>query len=540
MNDILLAGRNIFAADGANCFSGTIIISGGRISAVHRRKPLPEELASCRTAIDCGERLIIPGFCDSHIHGFLGSVQARSVDLTGCVSELDCVEKTADFYNSVPGKEKKGTSGWFIGFGWNNYSWSEQKLPDRHSLDARFGSTPVCLFNEEMHSAWLNSEALKACGITRNTPQPELGRIFTGDDGEPNGYLLEPDAMKPVFNAAFRMDPEAEEELYNSLIETASGYGITSISDIQIFDSLNCGIYEKLLEDNRLNCRIYPVFPMNTDIGELLKLRCRYDSDFLRFSGVKEFLDGTAPMYTGVLVEPYADRPGFNPEPLVDPEKTAERAVLLDREGIRIRFHACGAGAVRLGLDIFEKVRNRNGFNDTRHTIEHIENIHPDDIPRFRKLGVIASVQPDHLWSDTFAGHPFHKLLGGDRCRWAWPFKSLLESGAEMAFGTDYPVSPLNPMQGIYRAVSRLHEDRLPEGGWNPGEKLSVAESITLYTAGSSKQMYAEKLTGKLLPGFAADIAVIDGNLFSMEPEEIRRASVYMTVSAGRIVKGPS
>ncbi len=540
MNNILLASRNIFASDGTDVFSGTIIISDGIISAVHRRKPSAEEYSSCRTVIDCGDRLIIPGFCDSHIHGFLGSIQARSVDLTGCLSERDCVEKTASFYLSGSGEKAERGTEWLTGFGWNNYNWSEKTLPDRHSLDNRFGNTPVCLFNEEMHSAWLNSAALHASGITKNTPQPELGKIFTGDDGEPTGYLLEPDAMKPVFTAAFKVDQETEEGLYKSLLETAADYGITSISDIQIFNSLNCETYKKLLDEKKLSCRIYPVFPMNTDIEELFELRRRYDSDFLRFSGVKEFLDGTASMHTGVLVEPYTDRPGFNAEPLVDIEKTINRAILLDREGIRIRFHACGAGAVRLGLDIFEKVRKKNGFNDTRHTIEHIENIHPDDIPRFSSLGITASVQPDHLWSDTFAGHPFHSILGSERCRWAWPFRSILDSGAEMAFGTDYPVSPLNPMQGIYRAVSRLHEDRRPAGGWNPEEKLNVEESLTLYTAGSSTQMYAENLTGKLLPGFAADIAVIDGNLFRMEPEEIRRAGIYMTVSAGKIVKGPS
>ena len=228
--------------------------------------------------------------------------------------------------------------------------------------------------------------------------------------------------------------------------------------------------------------------------------------------------------------------PGFNAEPLIDIDKTIKKAIELDLRGIRIRFHACGAGAVRLGLDIFEEVRKRNGFNDTRHTIEHIENIHPYDIPRFKQLGVTVSVQPDHLWSESFDEHPFHTLLGEERCRWAWPFKSLLESGADMAFGTDFPVSPLNPMQGLYRAISRRHEDGLPEDGWNPCEKLSIAESITQYTAGSSRQMYAEGLTGMLKPGMAADIAVIDGDLFAMDMDEIRQAEIYMTISAGRIV----
>jgi predicted amidohydrolase YtcJ len=278
---------------------------------------------------------------------------------------------------------------------------------------------------------------------------------------------------------------------------------------------------------------------MKADIQTLRDYRTKYNSDFLKFSGVKDFLDGTASMHTGTLIEPYSDQPGFNAEPLVNIEKTIEKAILLDKEGFRIRFHACGAGAVRLGLDIFEEVRRSNGFSDTRHTIEHIENIHPEDIPRFKKLAVTASVQPDHLWADTFAGHPFHKILGKDRCRWAWPFKSLIDSGADVAFGTDFPISPLNPMQGLYRAISRLHEDGLPLGGWNPKEKLSLAESITAYTAGSSKQMYAENLKGMLKPGMVADIAVVKGNLFEMSADEIRHAKIYMTLSNGKIIKKP-
>ena len=537
MPDLLISSRNIFTSSGKPPFEGGIFIKNGIIaevidSPVHDAGRFEEA-----EVIDCGERLILPGFCDSHIHGFLGSIQSRSADLTDCNSEADCVRSAFDYYEAQP--DKTGGSDWVIGFGWNNYNWSDKTLPDKHSLDKVFGSRPACMFNEEMHSAWLNSAALRAAGITRNTPQPPLGTIFFDKDGEPSGYLLEPDAMQPVFDTAFKLPTEGEQNLCRKLLQTSADYGITSFSDIQIFNTMKCSVYEDLLEADELNCRIRPVFPLNTDFDELLELRRKYNSDFLRFSGVKEFLDGTAPMYTGVLVEPYADRPDFNAVPLINIDSTIKKAIRLDAEGIRIRFHACGAGAVRLGLDIFEEVRKINGFNDTRHTIEHIENIHPDDIPRFSRLGVTASVQPDHLWSETYDGHPFHTLLGEKRCRWVWPFKSLLDSGAELAFGTDFPVSPLNPMQGIYRALSRLHEDGKPEGGWNPQEKLSLTEAVTLYTAGSSRQMYDENLTGRLSPGMAADIAVTDGNLFEMSPDEIRRTKIYMTISAGRIVKEP-
>lgn len=529
MYDLILKSSCCFSAAGEPPFPGAVLIRDGQIKSILRGSPGSSDLPSSKEFIDCGNRLVMPGFCDSHIHGFLGSFQSASVDLTGCSSEEEAVELTSSFYRNTD-------LPFLAGFGWNHHNWEKTNIPTKDSLDRVFKDIPVYLFNEELHSLWLNSAALKQAGISSASPQPENGEIFFGNDGEPSGYLLEPGAIGLVTDHVFRLSPEREETMIRGLVNTASSCGITSFSDIQIYNTLNCGIYEKMLGDGDLSCRVFPVFPMNTPVTELLSYREAYDSDFLKFSGVKEFLDGTASMYTGTLVEPYSDRPGFNAPPLVDAQQTTERAIELDQKGFRIRFHACGAGAVRLGLDIFEEVRKKNGYNSTRHTIEHIENIAPADIPRFKKLKITASVQPDHLWSERFAGHPFHSILGPDRCRWTWPFKSLLDSGADTAFGTDFPVSPLNPMQGIYRAMTRLHEDGLPKGGWNPEEKLGLSDSLRLYTAGSAKQMYAENSFGMLKEGMAADIAVIDGNLFEMPPEEIRQAEVYKTVSAGRIV----
>ncbi|MBI9105906.1 MAG: amidohydrolase [Spirochaetales bacterium] len=529
MSDLILKSSNIFTSADNEAFPGALVIRNGKIDSVLRGSFARSDLPSSGDFFDCGSRLIMPGFCDSHIHGFLGSLQSKTVNLADCVSEEDAALKTKRYYETSDLPR-------LIGFGWNHYSWAENNLPSKHSLDRLIKDKPVYLFNEELHSIWLNSAALKEAGITKTTPQPENGHISIGKDGEPSGYLLEPGAIELVTPFVFSLTPEAENELFQNLIDTASACGITSFSDIQIFDTLNCGIYEQFLKNNELSCRVFPVFPMKTPVGQLLQLRDDYDSDFLKFSGVKEFLDGTAAMYTGTLIEPYSDRPGFNAPPLVEAEKTIERAIELDQLGFRIRFHACGAGAVRLGLDIFEQVRKKNGFNATRHTIEHIENIAPVDIPRFKALGVTASVQPDHLWSERYANHPFHSILGPERCRWAWPFKSLVDGGADTAFGTDFPVSPLDPMQGIYRAMTRLHEDGKPEGGWIPEEKLGLSESLRLYTAGSAKQMYSKNQFGMLKPGMAADIAVIDGNLFDMSPGEIRQAGIYMTISAGRIV----
>jgi len=529
MYDLILHGRSIFTAGVSVPFPGALFIKNGIIESVHRGDTGQTSLPPAAEVIDCGGNLIMPGFCDSHTHGVLGSFQSQSVDLTGCSSEEEAVKKTADFY-------KDSTLPRFVGFGWNHHNWIKNTLPERAAIDKVIKDKPVYLFNEELHSLWLNTAALKEAGIDDSTPQPENGRIFKDDKGEPTGYLLEPGAIELVSNIVFSLSPENKKAMLRNLIKTAAGCGITSFSDIQIYDTLDCEIYQQFLDKRELGSRIFPVFPMNEPIDKLIAYRNKYDSDFLRFSGVKEFLDGTAAMYTGTLVKAYSDRPGYNAPPLVDVGQTTSRAVELDRLGFRMRFHACGAGAVRLGLDIFEEVRKKNGPGGARHTIEHIENIAPIDIPRFKQLGVTASVQPDHLWSEKFETHPFHDILGPERCRWTWPFKSLSDSGADMAFGTDFPVSPLNPMQGIYRAITRLHEDGKPEGGWNPEEKLGLADSLNLYTAGSARAMYAEHSLGMLKSGMAADIAVIEGDLFEMSPDEIRDAKVQMTISDGKIV----
>ncbi len=534
-NKLLLKSRNIFTADREAVFSGAVSIADSVIENVFKSSAeLPSE-AQGYTVIDCGERLIMPGFCDSHIHGFFGSLQSSSVSLGGCRSEEEAAAKAAEFYRD---EINRGFDDWLFGFGWMHFTWEKKNLPSKETLDRYFKNTPVCLFNDEMHSVWVNSEALKRCAITSATPDPSIGRIFRDNIGNPTGYLLEPEAMDLVVSKALRFTPERLRATAENLLSEAARCGVTSMSDIQILNSLDPALYSKLEKDGKLTCRMHMVFPMEQPLEDILEQRSEYASDYLRFSGVKEFLDGTAPMQTGVLVEPYNEPAGFNAPLLVDMERTIKKAILFDKNGIRIRFHACGSGAVRSALDIFEAVRNANGYNDTRHTIEHIEDIHPDDIPRFKKLSVTASVQPDHLLVEEYALHPFHEILGEERCRWAWPFKSLIESGAEVSFGTDYPISPLNPMIGVFRAVTRLHEDNKPEGGWIPEEKLTVEQALYHYTAASSKQMYTENLTGKLIPGLAADITVLDGNPFECNPLELRNIKTFMTFSGGKRVFG--
>jgi len=262
----------------------------------------------------------------------------------------------------------------------------------------------------------------------------------------------------------------------------------------------------------------------------------KYKSDTLKFGGIKGFVDGTPMGYTGTLVEEYSDRPGFYSEKYLSVEEFGDKARQLEANGIRMRLHACGDGAVREALDIYEYSKAANQGEPLRHTIEHFEVVHPDDMARAGELGVVASVQPDHMWAPIFEEHPFHKILGEERCKYVYPFKTLRDNGAVLAFGSDHPIADLDPMRGLYRAVMRLSEDKLPEGGWCPNEKLSLADSIKAYTIGSAYQMWNEKITGTLEIGKFADIAVIDRNLFEVDPEEILEATAVMTMLGGKVI----
>ena len=528
----ILKSNNIFDSCGDIPFSGFVAVSGSKIIGVSDDINKADEYTDDRTEVlDYGDSLIVPGFGESHCHSFYGALEIIGANVVDAVSEEDAV-------NMIYEKEKDRTDGWIIAFGWNNGYWKVKDLPTKKSLDEKFPDLPVAVINEELHGMWVNSKALEICGITKDTEiPPGNGMISKGSDGEPDGYLLETYAMKIVLDKAFQFTPEEERSLIDNYFRTTASYGITSMSNLQIHDILKEEIFEEMEREGRMGARMSMCATVNEDLETILRMKDQYQGEMLKFGGVKGFADGTPMGYTGTLIEEYSDRPGYFGECYMTVESFGEKAAEFEANDIRMRIHACGDGAVRNTLDIFDYAKEKSPGHELRHTIEHIEVIHPDDIPRFGgDSKVIASVQPDHMWSLIFEEHPFHQILGEERCKHTYPFKTLLDRGTVLAFGSDHPIAGLNPMNGIYRAVTRLAEDRKPEGGWSPWEKLTVAESIKAYTAGSAYQMYNEKITGTLEEGKYADIAVIDRNLFEIDPEEILDAKVVMTMLNGQII----
>jgi predicted amidohydrolase YtcJ len=531
--DIVITSNAVFTGLEDQPRSGAIAISGNRIIAVGTESEMASLIGPATRTYRFADQLVVPGFHDFHAHIFLGCLFQHSVNLISAESEEQAVEMVRSF------ADQRSDDPWIIGFGWSFSQWKEKRVPHRTSLDRSIPDRPVFLLSASGHDAWLNSKALEMLDIDCNTPDPPGGKITRDEHGKPTGYLCE--TAIALAQRVFDLPRLKRVEMLEGFLQQTAKYGITSVSDmfpITGYDLGDLEMYREFEWTGRLTTRIHFLARLEENLDHAIKLRNSYNSDKLRFSGLKNFLDGVMSTYTGYLLEPYSDRPETSGYPQIPPDVIKQWTVNADKEGFRVRLHACGDAAVRLGLDCFEAARHLNGPRDSRHTIEHIEVIHPDDICRFSQLGVIASMQPDHLaLTPNFADNPFHARLGSERTRFTWPINTLKRHGARLAFGSDFPVVGLNPMMQIYRCLSRLHNDGQPEGGWNPQEKISLAEAIRAYTLGSAYGDFREHELGTLEPGKLADLVVLDRNLFDIPVEEIREVKVKLTVMDGKVVK---
>ncbi|MRH41708.1 amidohydrolase family protein [Aquibacillus halophilus] len=531
--DLVLSSNAVFTGLQNQPFKGSVAIKENVILAVGTEQEIRPFIGEQTKVMYFGEQLIMPGFNDFHTHLFLGSLSQESVTLNQAKSEQEVAEMVKIFADSRP------TDRWIFGFRWYHVYWDEKKLPHRSTLDKLIPDRPVFLFNDECHGAWVNSKALELLGIDKDTPNPPFGEIMRDEDGEATGFLYET-AMtyaKEVFES---IPIERQEELLQNFLKTTARLGITSVSDMLPLPGLELGnlsLYKQFDVQNKLTTRIHFLAALNGDLEHPRYLREVFNSEKLKFSGLKQFLDGVPITYTAFMIDPYTDNDTTRGNTLIPIDVVKEWTKEADKENFRIRLHACGDGAVRLGLDCFEAAQRQNGQRDSRHTIEHIEVIHPDDMDRFSELDVIASFQPEHMAvSKQFATNTYRKRLGKEREKYTWPINSIKDSGAPIAFGTDFPVVGLDPLTEIYRAVTRVHDDGYPIGGWNPSEKISLAEALRFYTLGSAYGVFRESELGTLEKGKLADVIVLDRNLFNVGLEEIRDTRVALTVMDGKVV----
>lgn len=489
---------------------------------------------------DYESQMIMPSFIDAHTHIFSGAVNYSDYvcdNLTECVSEEECARKIAGFASEHPDYKRIRGFGWFIG------SWeSGAALPTKASLDRWIPDRPVYLYCSDCHSIWLNSKALEEAGIDK-AKEPENGQIVCLPDGSLSGLLLEPAAMKPAVDKYMEFTKEEQKKIHRQFQQYLAQNGIAAVSEMFADDYTQetyrqYDVVKELDEAGELNAYIfaYPKLFGYTDFTPYFQMKEHFDSGHFQINGVKGFIDGVTETHTGMLLEPYTDRPDTCGDgvPLWPVSQMEEEILAANRNGIQVRLHAIGDGAVRLALDLYEKSEAVNGKQDFCNTIEHIENIAPEDMERFRGHNVIASMQPYHL---TLSNRKKIDQIGAERCKYEWPIKTLLKRGAKIACGTDYPVVDLNPFQTVYAAVTRKDADG-KSMGHNSGEELSMEEVLQAYTQGAAKVYQVQDQMGTLEAGKLANFIILSNNIFEVSEKKILDTKVCVNYFEGKRIAG--
>lgn len=531
--DLILKSRTIFNGKDKTPFAGIVAIKGNQILYAGKDTDVYDGPGTKR--MDCGGNLVMPAFIDAHTHYFQGAISSSDymcTEIADSRSEAECVEIIKRYAREHPDDSR------IRGMGWFPAKWNDAPVPTKASLDAAIPDRPVYLLSADSHTCWLNSKALEEAKISLDE-KPRSGSIGVDEKGELTGLLFEPDAYKPALEKIMDLEPTVMKQINQSFITKLNACGITSVSEMTAddYEPATYRNYESiraLEKQGELTCRLHLFAKLDgyTDFSEALKLREKYASEKLRFSGVKGLLDGVTSTFTGLLLSPYVDKPetcGIG-VPLASKEDNERYILAANKAGLPVRLHCIADGSVRMALDLFEKSLAVNGEHGLCNTIEHIETIHPDDIPRFAELNVIPSMQPYHLTLDF---NEKVRRVGETRCQWEWPHKSILEHGGKLAFGTDYPVVDFNPFVNLYAAITRC-DDGIPTGT-NPWEKISLAEALIAYT-GNAARAYSRSDIGVLEEGKLADVIVVDRNLFETDSMEIKDASVELTVMDGAIV----
>lgn len=538
--DYIVRSQRVFtsAPGAASARPLAFAVAADRIAYVDEFDRVQAEAGPGTPVVDLGDALVCPGFHDAHLHFFhtaLGSSPYMLMDMGK--SEADLVAKTRAFAASLP------DDAWVITQGWRDYRWDPPMPPTKRSLDEAFPDRPCAMYSGDGHTMWLNSRALELVGITRDSVPPQGGAYDKDQDGELTGIVREAAAMQLLPRMLEWISPERIERVYADQMARMAQQGITSICDMSLMplpglDFIREDIYEALESRDQLTLRAHLFPTLLDDQSRLEAMQKRYrESTLLRAPGFKQFFDGVSSQHTAYLIDPYTNPhfPGDRGRLTVPAEKMRAMVLAAAERGHAVRIHTIGDGAIHEALDIFEEARRRFGApTQGRNTLEHLENLLPDDIDRLRELGVLASSQPCHITLDP--GGP-ERDLGPERSRIMWPFATYLARGVDQAFGTDSPITPVTSMNVLYTAVTRqdpfTHE---PAGGWLPGERICAADTVRIYTAGSAAACGRERELGQIAPGMLADFIVLDRDITACGPQEIQSAQVLATYVRGHQV----
>jgi predicted amidohydrolase YtcJ len=523
--DLVVYGR-VWTGDSARPWASAVAIRGDRIAAVGDSAEIARLVGPATRTLSSGAGLVTPGFMDSHTHFIDGGIQLASIDLRPATSPEDFIRRVKAFVS----ERKPGE--WILGGEWDHERWPGAPLPSRQWIDSVTPKNPVFVFRLDGHMALANTAALRKAGIGRSMRDIPGGVVVRDKSGAPTGVLKD-GAMVPVEQVIPDPTPAQRDAALVRAMRYAAERGVTAVCHVSV-PWLDLGTYRRARADGRLITRIALYFPLATwhQVADTIARGGRGD-DVLWIGGVKGYMDGSLGSGTALFYQPYADDPK-TVGVLRTPEDSLRAWIgAADSAGLQVAVHAIGERANGLLLDIYDSLARAHGPRDRRFRVEHAQHLRPVDVPRFGRGGIIASMQPAHLIDDAnWAG----KRLGPDRIKHSYVFRSLLASGAPLAFGSDWSVAPMDPILGIYAAVTRRSADGKNPGGWIPEQKISVEQALRAYTAGGAYGVFAEGRRGRLIPGYLADLVLLDRDLTRIPPEEIAQVKVTTTIMGGKVV----
>jgi len=524
---ILMDGHIVTLTDTAAAVAPTAIaIRDDLILAVGTDQEIVD-LAGDQTVVrDLDGATVIPGFNDSHCHLYgLGKALAE-IDLNGTASPAEVAARVAAAMETAPGRD------WLQGRGWDQNDWAVQDYPTKALLDPITGDRPALLRRVDGHAALANSAALELAGITADTPDPDGGEILRDADGQPTGLLIDngADLVRAVIPA---VSPAEMKRRVLLAVEHCLRHGITGVHEAGI-SWARSRLYLELAKTGGLDLRLYGFFDDNAATLEQAFANGPVftPDDMFTARTVKLYADGALGSRGALLHADYCDYPGHRGLAVTPRKHLRDVALRAGQAGFQVGTHAIGDRANTLMLDIYAEVLAELNLDDPRWRIEHAQILTATDIPRFAELGVIAAMQPVHCTSDMDWAAD---RLGEDRLSGAYAWRSLLDAGAHLCSGTDFPVEPVDPLAGLYSSRTRTHPDGTPPGGWQPQERLDGRTALEIYTAGSAYAAFMEDRLGRLIPGYFADLTVLTGDPVSCEPPELLEMGVIMTIVAGKI-----
>jgi len=523
--DLILVGGSVWTGDVDVPTAEAIAISGGRIIAVGDSDGIRALAEPATDVIELAGRFAMPGFIDTHTHFLDGGFRLASVDLRDAATPEEFARRLAEHAGQLP----PGT--WILGGDWDHEMWGGE-LPDRAWIDEVTPEHPVFVTRLDWHMALANSKALELAGFDPGAPDPDGGEIVRDETGRPTGVFKD-EAMTFLYAAVPEPTAAEQDSALSAAMRFAATLGVTGVHDMGTWDGL--AAYERAKSRGALTLRVRAFVPLST-VGRLATFvdeRGGTGDDMLSWGGLKGFVDGSLGSSTALFYEPYLDSPETSGLVMIGMDELADRVRAAEVAGLQVAIHAIGDRANAELLDLYQDLEREHGERDRRYRIEHAQHLRADDYERFAELGIIPAMQPYHAIDD---GRWAERKIGPERARSTYAFHSLVVAGARPAFGSDWTVGPLNPLLGVYAAVTRQTLDGAHPDGWIPEQKLTVDEALTAYTHDAARAGFMEDRVGSLRPGMLADIVVLDRSPFDVEPGRIRELAVEMTIVGGETV----